>query len=331
MPSSFPFSILVHKHESGTRLDALLTLRIADFSRSYAAHLILTGSIRVDGMVKKPGYRLKAGETISVYIPPPKSIDFKPEPIKIDILYEDKHLIVVNKGPGIVVHPAPGHYSGTLVNALLYHCPDLEGIGTELRPGIVHRLDQDTSGAIVIAKDNPSHRNLSSQFKSRKVKKNYLALVHGDMESESGVISFPIGRHPVDRKKMSIKSRKGRTAETTWQARERFSGFTLLDLSLKTGRTHQIRVHCAAIYHPIVGDSVYCGRRTRKKVAHEMNMSGIIGSVTVSRQMLHAWRLEFTHPITQKCLSIEAPVPKDMADLIDVLRKATNNEKHLEL
>jgi 23S rRNA pseudouridine1911/1915/1917 synthase len=324
MPSSSTFNILVHKHESGTRLDALLTSRIDDFSRSYAAHLILTERIRVDGTVKKPGYRLKAGEVISVYIPPPKPVDFKPEPIKIDILYEDKHLIVVNKNSGIVVHPAPGHYSGTLVNALLYHCPDIEGIGTELRPGIVHRLDQDTSGAIVVAKDNPSHRNLVSQFKSRKVKKNYLALVHGDMESESGVISFPIGRHPVDRKKMSIKSRKGRTAETRWQARERFSGFTLLDLSLKTGRTHQIRVHCAAIHHPIVGDSVYCGRKARKKLAQSTNVSGIIDSVRISRQMLHAWRLEFTHPINREYLAIEAPVAKDMADLIDVLRKAKN-------
>ncbi|MBW1835853.1 MAG: RluA family pseudouridine synthase [Deltaproteobacteria bacterium] len=324
MPSSGAFTILVHKHESGTRLDTLLTSRIDDFSRSHAAHLILKGSIRVDGTVKKPGYRVKPGDEISVFIPPPKPVDFNPEPIKIDILYEDKHLIVVNKKPGIVVHPAPGHYSGTLVNALLYHCPDLEGIGAELRPGIVHRLDQDTSGAIVIAKGNRSHRNLASQFKSRKVKKNYLALVYGDMESESGVISFAIGRHPVDRKKMSIQSRKGRTAETRWQARERFSGFTLLDLILKTGRTHQIRVHCAAIHHPIVGDSVYCGRKVRKKLAQEMDMSGSIDSVAVSRQMLHAWRLEFTHPITQECLSIEAPIPKDMADLIDVLRKTKN-------
>lgn len=324
MPSSGAFTILVHKHESGTRLDTLLTSRIDDFSRSHGAHLILKGSIRVDGMVKKPGYRVKPGDEISVFIPPPKPVDFKPEPIKIDILYEDKHLIVVNKNPGIVVHPAPGHYSGTLVNALLYHCPDLEGIGAELRPGIVHRLDQDTSGAIVIAKGNRSHRNLASQFKSRKVKKNYLALVYGDMESESGVISFAIGRHPVDRKKMSIQSRKGRTAETRWQARERFSGFTLLDLILKTGRTHQIRVHCAAIHHPIVGDSVYCGRKVRKKLAQEMNMSGAIDAVAVSRQMLHAWRLEFTHPITQEYLSIEAPIPKDMADLIDMLRKAKN-------
>jgi 23S rRNA pseudouridine1911/1915/1917 synthase len=324
MPSSGTFTILVHKHESGTRLDILLTSRIDDFSRSHAAHLILKGSIRIDGTVKKPGYRVKPGDEIFVFIPPPQPVDFKPEPIKIDILYEDKHLIVVNKNPGIVVHPAPGHYSGTLVNALLYHCPDLEGIGAELRPGIVHRLDQDTSGAIVIAKENRSHRNLASQFKSRKVKKNYLALVYGDMESESGVISFTIGRHPVDRKKMSIQSRKGRTAETTWQARERFSGFTLLDLILKTGRTHQIRVHCAAIHHPIVGDSVYCGRKVRKKPAQEMNISGAIDSVAVSRQMLHAWRLEFTHPITQERLSIEAPIPKDMADLIDVLRRAKN-------
>jgi len=324
MPFSSAFTILVHKHESGTRLDALLTSRIDDFSRSHAAHLILNGSIRVDGAIKKPGYRVKAGDEIFVFIPPPQPVVFKPEPIKIDILYEDKHLIVVNKSPGIVVHPAPGHYSGTLVNALLYHCPDLEGIGTELRPGIVHRLDQDTSGAIVIAKDNQTHRDLASQFKSRKVKKNYLALVHGDMKSETGVISLAIGRHPVDRKKMSIKSRKGRSAETTWQTRECFAGFTLLDLSLKTGRTHQIRVHCAAIHHPIVGDAVYCGGKVRKKFAQEMNMSGVIDAVTVSRQMLHAWRLEFTHPINQEFLAIEAPIPKDMADLIDVLRKAKN-------
>ena len=306
------FTILVDVSDSGKRLDLLVASRISGCSRSVAANLIRNGKIRVQGSAKKPGYRAKTGDEICGYIPPPEPVLFKPEPIPIDILYQDDDIIVVNKQPGIVVYPAPGHYGGTLVNALLYHCPGLEGVGQELRPGIVHRLDKDTSGVMVIAKNSAAHHNLAEQFKSRRVKKKYLALVYGRMESDSGTVSLPIGRHPVHRKKMSTHSRKSRTAETTWRVRKRFALATLVELSLKTGRTHQIRVHCAAIKHPVVGDPVYGGRKAGKSIAYDLFRS-------VSRQMLHAWRLEFTHPANQKALSFEAPIPRDIGDILKLI------------
>jgi 23S rRNA pseudouridine1911/1915/1917 synthase len=305
------FTIRVDATDSGKRLDLLVASRIVDCSRSFAATLIRDGKIRIQGVVKKPGYRVKAGEEVRGHIPFPEHVLFKPEPIPIDILHEDGDIIVVNKQPGLVVHPAPGHYSGTLVNALLYHCPMLEGIGGKLRPGIVHRLDKDTSGVLVVAKNSGAHHRLSDQFKRRTIKKKYLALVHGKMKADSGTISLPIGRHPVDRKKMSTHSKKSRNAETTWKVKERFTLATLIDIDLKTGRTHQIRVHCAAINHPVMGDPVYGGRRGRIKMDHRLS---------VPRQMLHALRLELTHPSTHTILCFEAPIPSDMLDTITALR-----------
>lgn len=304
------FTILVDKPDVGKRLDVVVASNISGCSRSLAAILARNGKILVQGQGKKPGYRVSAGDKICGHIPPPEPVLFKPESIKLDILFEDNHLIVINKEAGLVVHPAPGHYAGTLVNGLLYHCPELSGIGGEIRPGIVHRLDKDTSGAIVVAKNDVVHNNLSIQFKSKKIKKEYLALVHGEMESDIGTISLPVGRHPVDRKKMSTISRKGRSAETLWKVRERFQGVTFLELNLKTGRTHQIRVHCSKINHPIIGDSVYCSRKLGKNL-----------SKSAPRQMLHAWRLGFTHPITQKFMSIEAPIPQDMSKILNELRR----------
>jgi len=306
------FTILVDASDSGKRLDLLVASRISGCSRSVAANLIRNGKIRVQGSAKKPGYRARTGDEICGTIPAPEPVLFKPEPIPIDILYQDDDIIVVNKQPGIVVYPAPGHYSGTLVNAILYHCPGLEGVGQELRPGIVHRLDKDTSGVMVIAKNSAAHHSLAEQFKSRRVKKKYLALVYGRMESDSGTVSLPIGRHPVHRKKMSTHSRKSRTAETTWRVRKRFAQATLVELGLETGRTHQIRVHCAAIKHPVVGDPVYGGRKAGKSIAYDLFRS-------VPRQMLHAWRLEFTHPVTQKTLCFEAPIPRDIGDILEKL------------
>lgn len=309
------FAIRVDATDSGKRLDLLVASRIVDCSRSFAATLIRDGNIRVQGELKKPGYRVRAGEEIRGHIPSPKHVLFKPEPIPIDILHEDDDIIVVNKQSGLVVHPAPGHYSGTLVNGLLYHCPNIEGIGGELRPGIVHRLDKDTSGVLVVAKNTGAHHRLSDQFKRRTIKKKYLALVHGKMKADSGTISLPIGRHPVDRKKMSTRSKKNRNAETTWKVKERFIPATLIDIDLKTGRTHQIRVHCAAINHPVMGDPVYGGRRERIKIeiSNDHHLS-------VPRQMLHARRLEFTHPSTHTNLCFEAPIPSDMLDTITALR-----------
>ena len=229
---------------------------------------------------------------------------------------------MVNKQPGLVVHPAPGHFSGTLVNGLLYHCPDLGGIGGELRPGIVHRLDKDTSGTLVVAKNNAALTNLSRQFKSRKIQKQYLALVHGDVKKTAGSIKLPIGRHPVDRKRMSTVSPRGRTAETAWSVKEQFQWFTLLEVDLKTGRTHQIRVHCVALGHPIVGDKVYRPRKLQKTIARDYLQSDKIVQVlkSVQRQMLHAWRLSFRHPHTGKAVSFESPLPEDMTEIIQKIR-----------
>lgn len=317
------FRVRVTQSDQGKRLDVVVAAHLADCSRSFAASLIADAKIRVDGQNKKPGYRVRAGDTIAGTIPAPQPIAFEPEPIEIDRLHEDRHLIVINKPPGLVVHPSPGHYSGTLVNALLHHCKDLEGIGAKLRPGIVHRLDKDTSGALVVAKTAAAHEHLSQQFKAREVQKEYLALVIGEPKSDRGVIRLPIGRHPVDRKRMSTKSAKQREAETQWEVHERFKGFTLLLLHLHTGRTHQIRVHCAAIHHPVVGDPVYGPRNLSKNIIkniHEIPDSVIASLKSVKRQMLHAVRLGFTHPATGENMVFEAPMPDDMAQLLDKLR-----------
>ena len=316
MPHSGAFTIIVDNSEAGQRLDIILSALVPDCSRSHATSLIQNGKIQVDGAVKKPGYRVKAGDEISVVLPPPESVLFEPEPVDLDILYDDEELILINKPAGLVVHPAPGHHSGTLVNALLYHYPEISALTEDFRPGIVHRLDKNTSGLLIVAKNRVAFKYLTAQFKSRKIRKTYLALVLGDMNSDSGVITLPVGRHPVDRKRMSTHSRKGRSAETTWTVSERFDGLTLLELNLKTGRTHQIRVHCAAINHPIVGDPVYGGRKAKKNVSQTVAMI----TRAASRQMLHAWRLEFNHPATQKALSYEAPLALDMAELIKKLR-----------
>lgn len=306
----------VISQQNGRRLDIVVASLIPDCSRSFATDLIRKGNIRVQGAVKKPGYRVKTGDEISGNIPPPDPVHFEPEQIEIDILYEDEHLIVISKHPGLVVHPAPGHYTGTLVNGLLYHCPDFKGIGGKLRPGIVHRLDKDTSGTLVVAKNAASLEHLALQFKSRTVRKTYLALVHGEIKGDSGIISLPVGRHPVHRKKMSTFSRKGRDAETFWKVRDLFEGATLLDINLKTGRTHQIRVHCAAISHPVIGDEVYGSRKMAR--LFPAKLSNLIKTY-VSRQMLHAWQLRFIHPATGKTMFFESPLLADMHELVKAL------------
>ncbi|MFO7709682.1 MAG: RluA family pseudouridine synthase [Desulfobacterales bacterium] len=311
-----PFRLPVGPSDAGRRLDVFVAERLPSCSRSFAAQLIAAGAASVDGKDRKPGHRVKAGEIVTVSVPAPRPSGFLPEPIPLDILYEDEHLVVVNKPAGLVVHPAPGHCSGTLVNALLHHCPDLTGIGAELRPGIVHRLDKDTSGTLVAAKNAPALDRLSAQFKARTVGKDYLALVHGRMAEEVGAIRLPIGRHPVDRKRMSTRSRSPREAETDWRVERRFGDFSLLRVHLRTGRTHQIRVHCAAIHHPVVGDPVYAPRRALPALLPVAVRSILAG---VRRQMLHAWRLEFSHPVTGERLRFESPPPADMLELIAAL------------
>jgi len=323
MPQPAAFTVLADEFDNGRRLDIVVASHLHACSRSLAASLIAARKIVVDGRAKKPGYRVKTGERIDGQIPAPVPVAFRPEPIPLHILDEDEHLIVINKQPGLVVHPAPGHSSGTLVNALLHHCPDLQGIGGELRPGIVHRLDLDTSGTMVVAKTAAAHEALARQFKNRRVNKTYLALVHGQMESEDGVIDLPIGRHPVDRKKMSTTSRRHRSALTHWRVREKLGSAALLEVSLKTGRTHQIRVHCAAIGHPVVGDGVYGSRKRGKAPPGSIGKSRDFAAHllrSAPRQMLHAWRLGFDHPASGRWLQFESPMPEDMQRIVRELQ-----------
>jgi len=306
------FTILVEDPHSGKRMDAFVVASLSECSRSLINHLIRCENILVNGSAKKPGYRVRTGDEISGTIPPPELLDCKPEPIDIDILFEDRHLLVVNKQEGMVIHPAPGNPSGTLVNALLHHCPDLSGIGNVIRPGIVHRLDKDTTGALVVAKTTLAHQHLSEQFKSRTVRKKYFALVYGGPETDSGIIDLPIGRHPVDRKRMSTRSRRGREAITHWHMRERFAETSLLEIEIKTGRTHQIRVHCATKGYPLVGDPVYGKKNQALRLPPQIRES-------IRRQMLHAWKIEFRHPVDGERKRFQAPMPSDMADVLHEL------------
>jgi 23S rRNA pseudouridine1911/1915/1917 synthase len=316
MIRSDDFSFHADAVASGIRMDVFLATRLPECSRAFASQLVSGGHFKINGKNGKPSYRLKTGDIVTGCMPELKPSGFLPEPIPLNILYEDDDILVINKPPGLVVHPAPGHASGTLVNALLHHCPDLGGIGAELRPGIVHRLDKDTSGTLVVAKHAAALEHLADQFKNRSVRKHYLAFIQGEMASDNGTIRLPIGRHPVDRKRMSTRSRRGREAETDWRVVRRWHGCTLLELRLKTGRTHQIRVHCAAIGRPIVGDPVY-GRR--KAVGGSVKIQALLDSV--QRQMLHAWRLEIDHPRTGEPMRFESPLPEDMEQLIAGLSK----------
>ena len=263
---------------------------------------------------------MKTGETINGKIDPPETQAFTAQDIDISVLHEDDEILVIDKAPGMVVHPAPGHSQGTLVNALMHHCPDLTGISGSLRPGIVHRLDKDTSGVLVVAKTSFAMQNLADQFKSRSVRKRYLAIVYGAPELDCGEIDLPIGRHPVDRKKMSVTTRSPRSALTYWHVRERYNGACLLELDIRTGRTHQIRVHCMAMGHPVVGDPVYGHRGDLKRFGlTNPEKEKLISSIR--RQMLHAWKLRITHPVSGETLFFEAPLPEDMALALDCLKQ----------
>jgi 23S rRNA pseudouridine1911/1915/1917 synthase len=241
----------------------------------------------------------------------------KPEPLPLDILYEDSSIIVVDKPSGMVVHPAAGNPSGTLVNALLYHCKDLAGINGILRPGIVHRLDKDTSGVMVVAKDDEAYHKLSRQFKSHMVEKVYLAIASGQFSKEEGLIDSPIGRHPRERKRMSVRTRKGRPAITRWKVMEKLKGFALLEISPQTGRTHQIRVHLSSMGHPLLGDPLY-GRKGQRGLIRDPLLKEHVKKM--GRQALHAHRLGFNHPRTGEKVEFVAPIPDDMKALLEWLR-----------
>ncbi|MGQ9508525.1 MAG: RluA family pseudouridine synthase [Thermodesulfobacteriota bacterium] len=317
------FSILANEEDHGKRIDQFLAEKVLSLSRSQAKTLIERGHVLLNQRPIKPSTRLKSGDLISGILPKPQPLYIKPESIPLSILYEDSSLIVIDKPPGLVVHPAPGNPSGTLVNALLHHCNDLPGINGILRPGIVHRLDKDTSGVMVIAKDDEAYNKLVWQFKNRRVKKTYLAIVYGSFKEEEGVIDIPIGRHIRERKRMSIKTKKGREAITRWKVLEGFDGYSFLEIHPETGRTHQIRVHLASIGHPILGDPLY-GRKSKPGALHEPVLRQCLKKI--GRQALHSFRLEFYHPKTGEPMQFFASIPQDIEDVIELLR-AKKKEK----
>jgi 23S rRNA pseudouridine1911/1915/1917 synthase len=285
------------------RLDIFLTEVQTDITRSYIKKLIETERVTVNGAPAKAQYKLKGGDRVAMEVPDPEPLEVKPEPIPLSIVYEDESLIVIDKPPGMVVHPAPGHSGGTLVNALLHHCDDLAGIGGVERPGIVHRLDKDTSGLIVAAKTDACMQSLTHQFKERDIHKVYLALAKGTFESKTGTIDVPIGRHKTHRKKMSTHTSAGRDAQTRYEVIRQLDGYAYLQLFPRTGRTHQLRVHLASIGHPILGDSLYGGKLGP-------------GLPQIARQALHAHQLELTHPVTGNLLQFQSPLPPDMVILL---------------
>lgn len=288
------------------RLDMYIAQKNDKLSRSMIQKLIEDGEILVNGQTKKISYKVHTGDEIEINIPEPKETNIKPQNIPVEVIYEDNDIIVVNKPKGMVVHPANGNPDGTLVNAILALCKDnLSGIGGEIRPGIVHRLDKDTSGLLIIAKNDLAHKNISEQIKNRQVKKIYIALVKGNVAEDEATIDMPIGRSTKDRKKMAVR-KDGKTAITHFKVLKRYNKYTLLEIKIDTGRTHQIRVHMAEIGHPVVGDMVYSSGK---------NEFGIEG------QMLHAKSLDFRHPVTGKEMHLEADVPQYFVDVLNKLKE----------
>jgi 23S rRNA pseudouridine1911/1915/1917 synthase len=304
----------------GERLDRFLAEQLPELTRSQLKRLIDDGQVTLGGAPVKAGLKLRGGELIEVSIPPPQPVAAAAEAIPLAILYEDPHLIVIDKPAHMVVHPAPGHQGGTLVNALLHHCTDLSGIGGSLRPGIVHRLDKDTSGVMVATKDDRTHQQLARQFKAHSISRCYRALVHGRVKGEQGTIDRPIGRHAEQRLKMSSSTRHGRQAMTHWQVLRRYEQdrLTLLDLRLETGRTHQIRVHLAEMNLPVVGDPLYGNPGLVRGVA-DPQLRKLIEQL--DRQFLHAWQLGFLHPESGAALQFHAALPAELQRIIDYLEE----------
>ena len=296
-----------NKEDAGARIDAWLAARLEDVTRSAAQRLLEEGRVTKDGRALAKNYKLTGGETLEVSLPDPEPVDVAPQEIPLDIVFEDGDVIVVNKPKGLVVHPAPGHPDGTLVNALLYHCGgSLSGIGGELRPGIVHRIDRDTSGLIIAAKNDFSHQKLAAQLQDHTLARVYHCIVTGNLREDSGTIDAPIGRHRTDRKKMAVVA-DGRNAVTHWRVLERYQGFTYVECRLETGRTHQIRVHMAHIGHPILGDTVYGNKKP---------VPGLQG------QCLHAVGLRFTHPRSGELVELRCGLPEEFEAQLRKLRKS---------
>ena len=296
----------VSEGEEG-RLDKYLSDKLEDMTRSYLKKLISDDkAVLVNGNPAKPNYKLKPGDIIELAVPEPIELEIKAENISLDIVYEDNDMLVVNKPQGMVVHPAAGNYTGTLVNALLYHCGDsLSGINGEKRPGIVHRIDKDTSGLLLVAKNDIAHQKLSSQIKEHSLTRAYKALVHGNIKQDSGRIDAPIGRHPSDRKKMTITDKNSREAVTNFRVLERYGRYTFVECILETGRTHQIRVHMSKNGHPIVGDKTYGVKK------EEFNLTG---------QLLHAYKVGFIHPVSGEYMEFVSELPDYYMNVLDRLR-----------
>jgi 23S rRNA pseudouridine1911/1915/1917 synthase len=300
-------TISLRFERGGERLDKAITAALPDLSRAQVQRLIKDAYVTIDGAAAKASYRLEAGDQVTVRIPPPQPTEVVAEAIPLDVVYEDDDLLVINKPAGMVVHPAHGHATGTLVNAVLAHAPELEGVGGEQRPGIVHRLDKNTSGLIVVAKNDRAHRELQRQFKAREVSKAYLALVEGRVTPKQGRIEAPIGRDPAHRQRMAVV-RDGREAVTRYTVLETFAEHTLVEAEPVTGRTHQIRLHLAFIGHPIVGDTTY-GRRKQR--------------LALDRHFLHARRLTLALPGTGERVTFEPPLPEELEAVLAELRRAT--------
>ena len=297
-------NVIVNENDKGKRLDIYIAENFNELSRTMIKKIIESNNILVNDKSEKVSYKVQANDNISIDIPEAKETKLKAQEIPLDIIYEDSDIIVINKPKGMVVHPANGNPDGTLVNAILSICKNsLSGIGGELRPGIVHRLDKDTSGLIIVAKNDKAHINMSEQIKERNVKKTYIALVRGNVPEEEATINMPIGRSTKDRKKMAV-TKNGKQAITHFKVLKRYSKYTLLEIKIETGRTHQIRVHMAEIGYPVVGDAVYSNGK---------NEFGIEG------QMLHAYKLEFMHPITNKHMELTAPLPQYFEEILKKL------------
>ncbi len=293
------------------RLDKFLSTMLPDQSRSYLQKIIKDGNVLVNGEPKKSSYRLEDGDEVTADLPELKSPDIEPENIPLDILYEDDSILMVNKPKGMVVHPSAGHYTGTLVNAVLWHCQgQLSGINGVSRPGIVHRIDKDTTGVLVVCKNDAAHNAVAAQLKEHSITRKYRAIVHGVIKEDEGTVDAPIGRHPTERKKMASGVKNGKRAVTHYRVLERFQGYTYVECQLETGRTHQIRVHMASIHHPLLGDTVY----GPAKDSHHLE-----------GQTLHAMVLGLIHPVTGEYLEVEAPLPEYFENLLKKFRTMSGN------
>jgi len=298
------FDWTVDAADAGERIDKFITLQGEEWSRSQIQAWIKEGRVSVGGETVKSNYKVSQDDEVTLRVPPPRELAIQPENIPLDIMYEDADVVVVNKPRGLVVHPAPGHYTGTLVNALLHHCKDLSGINGVLRPGIVHRIDKDTSGLLVVAKNDRAHLGLAEQLKEHTVNRKYAAIVHGVIPHEMGTIDAPIGRDPKNRQQMAVVFENSKPAVTHFVVLERFKDYTLVECKLETGRTHQIRVHMKYIEHPLAGDPKYGPKKT----------------LEIDGQALHAKTLGFTHPRTGEYMEFEAPLPPEMISVLEWLR-----------